>query len=234
MFYTGSDESPVKQFELLQKTVVKTNSEGKYVYFKNTFTAAERTALASGAGTPYGTFFFEVFSSNSFSGTARAELSLTPSGDCNGDGVQDSNQIASGELVDLNINGVPDLCETSFNSVLPAAIPSQGGSPLTIRGRFPATPSVIIDGVPALSVTRQSLTQIVVTSPPLSPGLKVVQVDGFSLAEALYVHPVCNADIDQNGFLDMADVSLLLLDFGPCTGSSPALTDMKPALFPES
>jgi hypothetical protein len=80
MFYTGSDESPVKQFELLQKTVVKTNSEGKYVYFKDTFTAAERTALASGAGTPYGTFFFEVFSSNSFSGTAKVELVPGPGG----------------------------------------------------------------------------------------------------------------------------------------------------------
>jgi len=78
MFYTGSDESPVKQFELLQKTVVKTNSEGKYVFFKNTFNAAERAALASGAGTPTGTFFFEVFSSFFFEGTARAELTIVP------------------------------------------------------------------------------------------------------------------------------------------------------------
>lgn len=78
MFYTGSDASPVKQFELLQKTVVKTDSAGKYVYFKDDFNAAELAALANGAGSPTGTFFFEVFSSSFFEGTARTELTITP------------------------------------------------------------------------------------------------------------------------------------------------------------
>jgi len=81
MFYTGADSSPVKQFEILQKLSVRTDvNTGVYTYTKNweQFTAAERTMLASGAGTPNGTFFLEVFSSSSFQGTATAELTITP------------------------------------------------------------------------------------------------------------------------------------------------------------
>ena len=77
MFYTGSDASPVKQFELLQKTAVKTNGDGVYTLSK-VFNATERAVLANGAGTPTGIFFFEVFSSSSFEGTARAELTMIP------------------------------------------------------------------------------------------------------------------------------------------------------------
>jgi hypothetical protein len=78
MFYTGSDESPVKQFEILQKIPVRTNNDGKYVFIKNSFNDAERAALASGAGTLNGTFYAEVFSSFSFSGKLDAELTITP------------------------------------------------------------------------------------------------------------------------------------------------------------
>ena len=78
MFYTGSDESPVKQFEILQKIPVRTNNDGKFVFIKNSFNAAERAALASGAGTLNGTFYAEVFSSSSFSGKLDAELTITP------------------------------------------------------------------------------------------------------------------------------------------------------------
>jgi hypothetical protein len=81
MFYTGADSSPVKQFEILQKLSVRTDANtGVYTYTKKweQFTAAERTMLASGAGTPNGTFFLEVFSSFSFQGTARAELTIIP------------------------------------------------------------------------------------------------------------------------------------------------------------
>lgn len=77
MFYTGSDASPVKQFELLQRTSVKTSGTGVYTFSK-VFNTTERALLASGAGTAYGTFFFEVFSSYSFEGTARAELTMIP------------------------------------------------------------------------------------------------------------------------------------------------------------
>ena len=78
MFYTGSDESPVKQFEILQKIPVRTGKfDGKYVFMK-TFNDAELAALASGAGTLNGTFYAEVFSSSSFSGKLDAELTITP------------------------------------------------------------------------------------------------------------------------------------------------------------
>jgi hypothetical protein len=80
MYYTGSESSPVKQFEILQKLSVRTNADGVYTLTKTwaQFTAAERTMLASGAGTLTGTFFVEVFSSDSFSGKLTAHLTPAP------------------------------------------------------------------------------------------------------------------------------------------------------------
>jgi hypothetical protein len=76
MLYTGSDASPQKHFEVLQKTPIKTDNDGKFVYNK-TFTAVERAVLASSAGVPYGTFFAEIFSTFSFGGKITAEFTTT-------------------------------------------------------------------------------------------------------------------------------------------------------------
>jgi len=137
--------------------------------------------------------------------------------DCNSDGIVDYGQILRGELEDLNGNGVPDICETSISSVLPPSVPAQGGSAITIRGiGFPANPTVLIGGVPATNVVRESPTRITATSPAILPGMASVSVNDFTLADGIYVRPECGSDLDQNGVVDNADISIILLDFGPC------------------
>jgi hypothetical protein len=142
------------------------------------------------------------------------------SADCNADGIVDYGQILRGELIDLNANGVPDICETSVSSVIPPSVPSQGGSTITIRGNgFQANPTVRIGGVPATNVVRVSLTEITATSPALLPGMASVQVNDFTLADGIYIRPDCGSDLDQNGAVDGGDMSILLLDWGPCSNN---------------
>ena len=137
--------------------------------------------------------------------------------DCNNDGIVDYGQILRGELEDLNSNGVPDICETSISSVLPPSVPAQGGSTITIRGiGFPANPTVLIGGVPATNVVRESLTRITATSPAVMPGMKSVSVNGFTLPDGIYIRPECGSDLDQDGEVTAADIAIVLLDFGPC------------------
>jgi hypothetical protein len=139
------------------------------------------------------------------------------SADCNGDGIVDYGQILRGELEDLNSNGVPDICETSIVSVLPPSVPAQGGSTITIRGNgFPANPTVLIGGVPATNVVRESLTRITATSPAVLPGMASVSVNDFTLADGIYIRPQCGSDLDQDGEVTAADIAIVLLDFGPC------------------
>ncbi len=42
----------------------------------------------------------------------------------------------------------------------------------------------------------------------------------------------CPTDIDGNGTIDMGDISLVMLDFGPCAGSSPSISSVLPANGP--
>ena len=148
--------------------------------------------------------------------------------DCNGDGMIDYGQILRGELIDLNANGVPDICETSISSVIPPSVPSQGGSTITIRGNFPPNPTVKVGGVVATNVNRVSVTQITATVPALLPGMASVQVNDFTLPDAIYIRPDCGSDLDQNGTVDTADISIILLDFGPCYEPPAALADPAP------
>ena len=76
MLYTGSDTSPQKQFETIQRNPVRTNSTGQYV-FNKTFNEAERALLASASGTTSGTFFAEIFSSNFFAGSPSSPTKIT-------------------------------------------------------------------------------------------------------------------------------------------------------------
>ena len=156
--------------------------------------------------------------------------------DCNGDGIIDYGQFLRGELIDLNSNGVPDICETSISSVIPPSVPSQGGSTITIRGNFPPNPTVKVGGVVATNVNRVSVTQITATVPALLPGMASVQVNDFMLPDAIYIRPECGSDLDQNGVVDTADIAIILLDFGPCyeppsTIAAPAPT---PLLLPDA
>jgi hypothetical protein len=139
------------------------------------------------------------------------------SADCNGDGIVDFGQILRGELDDDNANGIPDICETSVTGVIPPSVPSQGGATVTIKGaNFPDHPTVLIGGVAATDVVRLSATRITAKSPALLPGMASISVNGFTLPEALYIRPECGSDLDQNGVVDTGDISIILLDFGPC------------------
>jgi hypothetical protein len=150
-------------------------------------------------------------------GGAARESIVEWSADCNSDGIVDYGQILRGELEDLNSNGVPDICETSIVSVLPPSVPAQGGSTITIRGNgFPANPTVLIGGVPATNVVRESLTRITATSPAVLPGMASVSVNDFTLADGIYIRPECGSDLDQDGEVTAADIAIVLLDFGPC------------------
>ncbi len=139
------------------------------------------------------------------------------SADCNADGIVDYGQILRGELADLNVNGVPDVCEISVSGVTPPSVPSQGGSTVTIRGtNFQGTPSVKIGGIAATNVVTVSPISLTATSPALAPGMTSVTVNGFTLPDAIYIRPECGSDLDQNGTVDTGDISIILLDFGPC------------------
>ena len=139
------------------------------------------------------------------------------SADCNFDGIVDYGQILSGQLDDDNTNGIPDICETSVTGVIPPSVPAQGGATVTIKGaNFPQNPTVLIGGTPATNVVRISPTRLTATSPALMPGMTSISVNGFTLPDALYIRPECGSDLDQNGEVDAADISIILLDFGPC------------------
>jgi hypothetical protein len=137
--------------------------------------------------------------------------------DCNNDGIVDYGQIKSGQLADDNTNGIPDICEASVTGVVPPSVPAQGGSAITIKGNnFPENPSVLVGGLPATDVVRVSATRITAATPSLLPGMASVKVNSFTLEEALYIRPQCGSDLDQNGSVDAGDISIILLDFGPC------------------
>ncbi|MBM4005944.1 MAG: formylglycine-generating enzyme family protein, partial [Planctomycetes bacterium] len=45
-------------------------------------------------------------------------------------------------------------------------------------------------------------------------------------------NPPCPSDLDGNGFVDTADISLVLLDFGACPVNPPTITSVSPAFGP--
>ena len=95
--------------------------------------------------------------------------------------------------------------------------PSSGGSAVTIKGaNFPDNPSVLLGGVPATDVVRVSATRITATTPAGLPGMTSVTVGNWVQPNAFYYRPECGSDLDQNGIVDAGDISIILLDFGPC------------------
>lgn len=147
-----------------------------------------------------------------------SEVAFEGGSDCNHDGRVDSAQILSGELEDENLDGVPDLCQTTVTAVTPVSGSASGGTPITVKGtQFPENPSVLIGGVPATEVLRVSAFRIIAITPPGLPGLASVTVSDSVRSDAFLYQSDCIADIDQNGIVDTADISMLLLDFGPCS-----------------
>ena len=154
--------------------------------------------------------------------------------DCNHNGLADDCEILSGAVTDQNLNGIPDTCEIlSVSRVLPISGPSTGGTAVRIIGTnfFSALPvSVTFGGVSATDVVVVSLTEITAVTPSGSPGDTVVTVNGAG-AEAFYYRPSCDGDLDNNGTIDSADLSLILLNMGDCSFSVTTQQSQEPMIF---
>ena len=157
--------------------------------------------------------------------------------DCNGDGIVDYGQLQNGDLLDSNGNWIPDVCESVVAGVLPVSGPAQGGTQISITGsNFPVKVSVLIGGISATSVTRVSSTRITAVTPANLPGVSDVRVNEWTAENAFYYRPECGSDLDQNGVVDAGDISIILLDFGPCyqTPLTAPATEVPPLLDPQA
>ena len=112
--------------------------------------------------------------------------------------------------------------------VLPISGPATGGTRVVISGtNFRATSTVTFGGAPATDITFISSTQISAITPPGFPGPAEVGVDQGS-STAFYYRPECGSDLDQDGEVTAADISIVLLDFGPCYSQSATPTAPTP------
>lgn len=127
----------------------------------------------------------------------------------------------------------------SIIGVRPISGPASGGTNVTITGtNFPPNAQVSFDGTPATNVHVVSSSTITATTPSGFPGEVVISVDWGS-ATAFYYRPECGSDLDQDGEVTAADISIVLLDFGPCysppvnvTASTPTPQADEPAQKP--
>ena len=104
----------------------------------------------------------------------------------------------------------------AIQSVRPISGPGAGGTPITITGtNFKPGAKVRIRDVDATDVVVVSPTTITAVTPAGFPGEAEVSVD-YGFATAFYYRPECGSDLDQDGEVTPADVSIVLLDFGPC------------------
>jgi len=104
----------------------------------------------------------------------------------------------------------------SISGVQPISGPAEGGTLVTLIGTgFTPTTAVTFGSAPATSVTYISPTRMNAVTPSGLPGLTTVTA-GCASSIAFYYRPYCGSDLDQNGVVDTADISIILLDFGPC------------------
>ena len=105
---------------------------------------------------------------------------------------------------------------TAIYGVVPVSGPSAGGTSVTITGaNFSPNPTVRFGDQLAQTATYLSPTRISAVTPAGNPGMCNVTVNGSS-ALAFYYRPYCGSDLDQDGEVTAADISIVLLDFGPC------------------
>ena len=93
----------------------------------------------------------------------------------------------------------------------------------------------LLSRTPATDVVRVSATRLTATTPAGLPGMTSISVNGFTLPDAFYYRPECGSDLDQNGTVDAGDISIILLDFGPCYEPPAPLVALapKPRIPPE-
>jgi hypothetical protein len=104
----------------------------------------------------------------------------------------------------------------TITSARPVSAPSAGGTVVTITGtNFRPTSHVWFGNVEATAVEVLSTTSIRATAPAHAPGEVDLRVD-YGSSTGFYYRPECGSDLDQNGSVDAGDISIILLDFGPC------------------
>jgi alpha-tubulin suppressor-like RCC1 family protein len=104
----------------------------------------------------------------------------------------------------------------AISRVQPISGPSGGGTVITISGsNFKPNSIVKVNGIPATDVAVLSSSTITATTPASFPGEATVTVD-YCSEIAFYYRPYCGSDLDQDGEVTAADISIVLLDFGPC------------------
>jgi hypothetical protein len=121
-------------------------------------------------------------------------------------------QVAAGGWHGIALQGPPITIQT----VRPISGSIEGGTPITILGsNFRSGSIVTIGGVPATDMVVVSPSMITAKTPPGAVGPTNVAVD-FGTATAFYYSPICSEDVDGDGEVGGSDISLLLLNFGPC------------------
>jgi formylglycine-generating enzyme required for sulfatase activity len=119
----------------------------------------------------------------------------------------------------------------SISGVIPVSGASIGGTVIKITGtNFPNPPVVTIGGIAAIDVVWVSPTLITAVTPAGTPGMAVVGVSGKS-AESFYYRPSCDGDLDNNGTIDSADLSLILLNMGDCASLLTTQQSQEPMIF---
>jgi hypothetical protein len=136
----------------------------------------------------------------------------------------DVTQIAAGYQHTLVMVGPA----TTVSGVQPISGPTEGGTQLAIIGTgFTPDATVTIGGNAASNVTYISPNRLTAVTPPGLPGITSVKVNCAS-TDAFYYRPYCGSDLDQNGSVDAGDISIILLDFGPCYEPPAALAAPAP------
>jgi alpha-tubulin suppressor-like RCC1 family protein len=124
-------------------------------------------------------------------------------------------QVAAGGWHGIALQGPPITIQT----VRPISGSIEGGTPITILGsNFRNGSIVTIGGAPATDIVVVSPTMITAKTPPGAVGPTNVAVD-FGTATAFYYSPICSEDVDGDGEVGGSDISLLLLNFGPCSSA---------------
>jgi IPT/TIG domain/Regulator of chromosome condensation (RCC1) repeat len=134
-------------------------------------------------------------------------------------------QISGGYEHSIALKGPP----TQILGVQPISGPASGGTSIILNGiNLPEDPTVLVGGSPATNVVRVSPTRLTAVTPAGLPGMTSVSVGNSVQPNAFYYRPECGSDLDQNGEVDAGDISIILLDFGPCYSSVQASDSQNP------
>ena len=123
----------------------------------------------------------------------------------------------------VSASGNASVALTSLQALLtPAAGPLAGGTRISIvsQGQMFVSPvTVTVGGEPATGVRLESSGIVSAVTPPGAVGQAEVRVQCGGrtyVAQSYQYVAACQADLDGDGAVTNGDVSLMLLEFGPC------------------